>query len=45
MVKLILVSLNWKEFVTEYLLAQRISECAQDQGRPGISIAALEEVW
>ena len=44
MVKLILVSLNWKEFVTEYLLAQRISECAQDQGCIHRWVTEIEEM-
>ena len=44
MVKLILVSLNWKEFITEYLLAQRISECAQDQGCIHRWVTQIEEM-
>lgn len=31
-IKFILVSLNGKEFITECLLAQRVSECALGQG-------------
>ena len=44
MVKLILVSLNWKEFITEYLLAQRISECAQDPGCIHRWVTQIEEM-